>query len=297
MDQFDIRDPRLVDLFPKSAVIEEIATGFGFTEGPIWQPYEHWLMFSDIQESRQYIWRAGSGHQVFRQPSNQANGNYFDRDGRVMTCEHAASQVTLHDHDGKRVVPIATHYEGKTLNSPNDIICDRKGRIWFTDPAYGRTREDLGIIRDQELDFQGVYRLDPDGTLHLVVDDFDQPNGLCLSQDETRLFINDSPGGHIRVFDVADDGRLSGGGVWADVVGDGPWVPDGMKTTTDDHILCNGPGGVHVFTSDATCLGVILMPQKSTNFCFGGPDLQSLFITASASVYRIPTRMTGLPMF
>ena len=296
-NQFEIRDPRLKELFPEGALIDEIATGFGFTEGPIWNPTDQWLMFSDIQRSQQFIWQEGAGHAVFRQPSNQANGNFFDRHGRVITCEHAASQVTLHDHDGKRVTPIATHYEGKALNSPNDIICDSKGRIWFTDPAYGRTRADLGIIRAQELSFQGVYRLDPDGILHLVVDDFDQPNGLCMSQDESQLFINDSPGGHIRVFDVAADGQLSGGDVWANVVGDGPWVPDGMKTTTSNHILCNGPSGVHVFTPQAECLGVILMPQKSTNFCFGGLDMQSLFITASTSVYRIETHLTGLPMF
>ncbi|MCK0120688.1 SMP-30/gluconolactonase/LRE family protein [Loktanella sp. F6476L] len=297
MTQFDIRDPAFSDLFPDGAGLQEIATGFGFTEGPIWHPHDKWLMFSDIQESKQYIWREGAGHSIFRQPSNQANGNFFDRDGQVLTCEHAASQVTIHDHSGKRVRPIATHYEGRALNSPNDVICDSLGRIWFTDPAYGRTRADLGIIRDQELAFQGVYRLDPDGSLHLVARDFDQPNGLCLSQDETRLFINDSPRGHIRVFDVAADGALSGGEIWANVVGDGPWVPDGMKTTTQDHILCNGPSGVHVFTADAQCLGVILMPQKSTNFCFGGADMTSLFITASASVYRIETRMTGLAMF
>lgn len=297
MTQFDIRNPSMMDLFPQGAGLSEIATGFGFTEGPIWHPYDHWLMFSDIQESKQYIWCDGEGHSIFRQPSNQANGNYFDREGRVITCEHAASQVTIHDHDGKRVAPIATHYDGAALNSPNDIICDTNGRIWFTDPAYGRTRADLGIIRDQDIGFQGVYRLDPDGTLHLVADDFDQPNGLCLSQDETRLFVNDSPHGHIRVFDVNSDGTLSGGDVWATLTGNGPWVPDGMKTTTTDHILCNGPGGVHVFTPDAQCLGVILMPQKSTNFCFGGPDMSSLFITASTSVYRIETTLVGLPMF
>lgn len=296
MTLFEIRDAAFSELFPKDVALTEIATGFGFTEGPIWHPGDQWLMFSDIPQSKQYVWKEGEGHRIFRQPSNQANGNFFDRKGQVITCEHAASQVTRHDHDGKRVMPIATHYQGRALNSPNDIICDSQGRIWFTDPAYGRTRKDLGILREQELGFQGVYRLDLDGTLHLVVDDFDQPNGLCMSQDESRLFINDSPGGHIRVFDVQDDGSLSGGEIWADVVGDGPWVPDGMKTTTSDHILCNGPSGVHIFSPDGVCLGVILMPQKSTNFCFGGPDLASLFITASTSVYRIETLMTGLPM-
>lgn len=290
------RDPRMETVFAKGASLSRIASGFVFTEGPIWHPRDERLIFSDIAASRQYQWTPESGTRIFRTPSNQANGNCFDNAGQVISCEHAASRVVVHDHGGKRVRPLATHFQGKELNSPNDVICDRQGRIWFTDPAYGRTREDLGVIRPQELDFQGVYRLDPDGTLHLVADDFAQPNGLCLSQDETRLFINDSPRGHIRVFDVAADGSLTGGAIWAELTGEGPWVPDGMKTTTEDHILCNGPGGVHVFTPDATCLGLIEMPEKSTNFCFGGPDLQSLFITASTSVYRIETRMTGLPM-
>lgn len=294
--QLESRHASFRSLFPDGAQLRPVCGDFVFTEGPIWHPTNHYLVFSDIAASKQYRWDAETGLSIFRQPSNQANGNCFDRRGRVLTCEHAASQVTRHDHNGKRVTPIATHYQGKALNSPNDIVCDSLGRIWFTDPAFGRTREDLGEIREQELSFQGVYRIDPDGTLHLAAHDFEQPNGLCFSQDETKLFINDSPRGHIRVFDVAEDGSLSGGEVWADVTGEGIWVPDGMKTTTDDHILCNGPGGVHVFDRTATCLGVILMPEKSTNFCFGGPDLRSLFITASTHVYRIETTMTGLPM-
>lgn len=294
--KFNLRHPDMGSLFPDDAQLVPIASDFTFTEGPIWHPSNQFLIFSDIAESKQWKWSAEGGLSPFRFPSNQANGNCFDRDGMVITCEHASSQVIRIDHGGKRVTPIATHYTGKALNSPNDVVCDSLGRIWFTDPAFGRTRADLGELRDQELDFQGVYRLDPDGSLHLVVDDFEQPNGLCFSQDETRLFINDSPRGHIRVFDVHPDGTLSGGDVWADVTGNGLWVPDGMKTTTTDHILCNGPGGVHIFDRDATCLGVILMPEKSTNFCFGGPDLSSLFITASTRVYRIETKLTGLPM-
>ncbi len=294
---FDIRSDAFTAAIPADSKLEEIAGNFGFTEGPIWHPSEHWLMFSDIQESHQYKWSEGEGLRVFRTPSNQANGNFFDRAGRVISCEHAASQLVRHEHDGKLVVPLATHYAGKELNSPNDVICDSKGRIWFTDPSFGRIREDLGILRDQELPYQGVFRLDPDGTLALVADDFQQPNGLCLSADESRLFVNDSWGGHIRVMDVAEDGRLTDARVWADVTGEGEGVPDGMKTTTEGHILCNGPGGVHLFDADATCLGVILTPQKSTNFCFGGPAFRTLFITASTSVYRIETALTGLAMF
>lgn len=273
-----------------------MAGGLGFTEGPIWHPDQSWLMFSDIAMSRQYRWSEAEGLTSFRHPSNQANGNCFDTEGRIVSCEHASSQMVRHEHDGKLVRPIATHYLGLELNSPNDVVCDRKGRIWFSDPSFGRIRPELGLLRPQEQDVQGVFRLDPDGSLHLVVDDFDQPNGLCLSADETLLFVNDTVRGHVRVFDLSDDGTLSGGEVWAEVTGPGEGVADGMKVTALGQLLCNGPGGVHVFDSDRTCLGVILTSQKSTNFCFGGDGLHSLFITASTSVYRIDTRMTGLSM-
>ncbi|MEL6643253.1 MAG: SMP-30/gluconolactonase/LRE family protein [Pseudomonadota bacterium] len=271
------------------AELKQVETGFTFTEGPIWHPTEQWLVFSDIAESIQYRWSEAGGLSVFRRPSNQANGNCFDREGRIITCEHASAHLVIHDNGGKRVRLLASHYEGDELNSPNDVICDSQGRIWFTDPSFGRTREDLGLIRDQELPFQGVFRLDPDGTLALVAEDFKQPNGLCLSNDERRLFVNDSWGPTIRVFDVGADGALSGGEVWATVTGEGEGVPDGMKTDLAGRIFCNGPGGVHVFAPDATHLAVIATPEKSTNFCFGGPDGRTLFITACTSVYAIET--------
>ncbi|MEM8663144.1 MAG: SMP-30/gluconolactonase/LRE family protein [Pseudomonadota bacterium] len=281
-------------------MLERVETGFGFLEGPIWHPAEAWLVFSDIARSAQWRWSAGDGLTPFRRPSNQANGNCFDLQGRVVSCEHAASQVVRHEHEGKLVRPIATHYGGKALNSPNDVICDTLGRIWFSDPSFGRIRPDLGLIREEEQDCRGVYRLDPDGTLTRVADDLEQPNGLCLSQDERRLFVNDTPRGHVRVWDVAADGRLSGGALWCAVEGEGEGVVDGMKVTRGGQLLVNGPGGVHVFSGvdggKVQCLGVIRTPEKSTNFCFGGPDLRSLFITASTSLYRIETRMDGLPM-
>ena len=298
---FDVRDPTFHDAVPTDAALQLISTGHTFTEGPIWHPHEGWLVFSDIAASRQWRWRNGDVT-PFRQPSNQANGNFFDAQGRVVSCEHATSQVVRHEHDGKLVRPIATHYDGRELNSPNDIVCDAAGRLYFTDPLYGRTRPDLGLVREPELGHRGVYRIDPDGRLTLLADDFENPNGLCFSVDGTRLFVNDSPRGHIRVFDVAD-GALSGGGVWADVTGDGShvegseaWVPDGMKTDTTGRIWCNGPGGVHLFSPDARSLGVVFVPEKSTNFCFGGDGLHDLFVTASTSVYRLRTGATGLPM-
>ncbi|MFK7792334.1 MAG: SMP-30/gluconolactonase/LRE family protein [Devosiaceae bacterium] len=273
---------------PGSA-ISKVAGGFTFTEGPIWHPTENWLVFSDIAESIQYRWSEQAGLKTFRHPSNQANGNCFDAQGRIITCEHASSHLVIHDHGGKRVTVLASHFDGKELNSPNDVICDSHGRIWFTDPSFGRTREDLGLVREQETPVQGVYRLDPDGTLALVVDDFAQPNGLCLSNDETHLFVNDSWGPTIRVFDVAGDGSLSGGDVWATISGEGEGVPDGMKIDLDGRIFCNGPGGVHVLSPSGDYLGKITTPEKSTNFCFGGPEGRTLFITACTSVYAIDT--------
>ena len=293
----EIRDRRLLDLVAEDAALERLATGFGFTEGPIWHPSEHYLIFSDIQESRQYRWSDADGISLFRAPSNQANGNAFDRTGRVVSCEHASSHLVRHEHGGKLVRPIATQYQGKPLNSPNDVVVDRHGRIWFTDPSFGRIRPDLGILRDQELAFQGVFRLDPDGSLTLVADDFEQPNGLCFDPDEDRLFVNDSWGPTIRVFDVTADGLLTGGALWATVTGEGEGVPDGMKVDAAGNLFCNGPGGVHVFTADAVCLGVIRTPEKSTNFTFTGPGLSQLVITASTSVYRIQTRTGGLAAF
>lgn len=288
--------PAIPELLESGARLRHIAGGFTFTEGPIWHPGEHWLLFSDIAQSRQWRWHADEGLTLFRTPSNQANGNCFDRDGAIVTCEHASSHLVRHDHGGKRVTVIASHHEGRALNSPNDVICDERGRLWFSDPSFGRLREDLGLIRDQELDVQGVFRLDPDGTLALVADDFQQPNGLCLDLTGTKLFVNDSWGPHIRLFDIARDGTLSGGDVWAVIEGEGEGVPDGMKVDLAGRLYCNGPGGVHVYSPDAQKLGVILTPEKSTNFCFGGPDRRTLFITASTGVYAIDTAAQGAPM-
>ena len=292
----DVRHPSFADLFPEDAPLDRVETGFGFTEGPIWHPAERWLVFSDIARSVQWRWAEGEGLSVFRRPSNQANGNCFDLEGRVVSCEHAGSQVVRHDHDGKLVRPIASRFDGRELNSPNDVVCDTGGRIWFTDPSFGRIRPDLGIPRDELQDVRGVYRLDPDGSLARVIADMEQPNGLCFSPEEDRLFVNDSPRGHVRAWDVGSDGTLSGGAVWAEVFGEGEGVVDGMKITRAGQILVNGPGGVHLFNADAACLGVIHTPKKSTNFCFGGEELGTLCITASTSLYRIETRMKGLPM-
>jgi gluconolactonase len=204
--------------------------------------------------------------------------------------------VTRSELDG-RITPIATHFQGKQLNSPNDIVCALDGGIYFTDPPYGRV-EFYGVKRDQELKFQGVYRVgtDPRNPV-LLVDDFERPNGLCFSLDGRRLFINDTARKHIRLFELQPDGTLAGGKVWAETTGQGPGAPDGMKVDSASNVYCCGPGGIHVFTPEAVCLGVIKVPEKTANFAWGDADYRSLYIAASTSVYRIRVQVPGLPVF
>lgn len=275
---------------------EKLGTGFLFTEGPVWHPQGRFLIFSDMPGDHMRRWSAREGITTFRKPSRMANGNTYDRQGRLLTCEHATSRVTRTEADGRLTV-LASHFQGKELNSPNDIVCARDGAVYFTDPPYGRARF-YGVERPRELDIQGVYRVGPDaGRPELMVDDFDRPNGLCFSLDETRLFINDTARKHIRVFEVTPAGRLTGGRVWAETKGDRPGAPDGMKVDTAGHVFCCGPGGIHVFDPDGPLREIIEVPEYAANFAWGDEDYRSLFITASTSLYRIRTPVPGQPVF
>lgn len=295
MSIVDIFNPAMTAIIAEDAALAQVATGFIFTEGPIWHPRERCLTFSDMPGDHMRRWSAGAGISTFRQPCNKANGNAYDGQGRMVTCEHSTSRVTRTELDGS-ITTLASHWQGTALNSPNDIIVGQDGAIWFTDPTYGRM-EHFGLPREQELDFQGVYRIAPDGALSLVADDFGQPNGLCFSLDQRRLFINDTDNGHIRVFDVQADGSLSGGAVWATPSGDEPGAPDGMKIDAAGNVYCTGPGGIHVFAADATPLGRIRIPEGTANFTWGDEDLRGLYITASTSLYRIPTIIAGADLF
>lgn len=289
---FDIRHAAFADLIDPAAELEQVAADFEFVEGPIWHPAARHLTFSDIVGNTIYRWSEAEGARVFRRPSQMANGNAYDPQGRILTCEHATSRVTRTALDG-RVEVLASHYDGKELNSPNDIVVKRDGSVYFTDPTSGRS-ERWGVPRPQELDFQGVYRLDPASqALTLLVDDFDKPNGLCFSVDETLLYVNDTARGHIRVFDVQPDGTLDQGRVWAELEPLGVGVADGMKCDAAGHIYCTGPGGVHIFDPAARLLGVIQTPQQAANLCFGGDDLRTLYITASTALYRLALRTPG----
>ena len=289
---------RFSELFDETQELEHIAGGFDFTEGPVWNPLGNTIIFSDILGNSIYQWSQKGGLKKIRRNSYMANGNAYDKQGRVLTCEHATNRVTRTDFQNNGEIEVlATHYNGKQLNSPNDIICKRDGMIYFTDPAAGRTAG-FGVPRPQELDFQGVYRLDPsDLSLLLLADDFSKPNGLCFSLDETRLFINDSAHDHIRVFDIGRDGLLVNGQVWGSLKRVGSGVADGMKVDSSENIFCCGPGGIHIFDAQANYLGIIHMPEQTANLCWGDDDLCSLYITATTSLYRLRTKIPGHSTF
>ena len=283
---------RLDAIVEPGAIPERVATGFRFVEGPSWHAGQAVLYFSDIIGNAQYRWHEKDGVSTFRAPSFMANGTAWDPQGRLLVCEHAASRVSRVDLAGNYSV-LASHFEGKQLNSPNDIVVSMGGGIYFTDPPYGRNATH-GVLREQELDFQGVYRLDPVTLeLTLLVDDFAGPNGLCFSVDESRLYINDTVRQHIRVFDVAPDGTLQGDVLLAEVSGSEPGVADGMKVDRAGHLYCCGSGGIHVFNPNGERLGIIRVPEVPANFTWGGTDLKDLLITARESIYRLRVRIPG----
>ena len=291
----EVLDSRMTDVVGADAVVEKLATGFDFTEGPVWHPTGKFLIFSDMPGDHMRRWTQAEGITTFRKPCFMANGNAYDRTGRLVTCEHASSRVTRTEHDGSITV-LASHWDGKELNSPNDIVVRSDGTIFFTDPDFGR-RERFGIPRKSELPFRGVYLITPAGELKLLADDFDQPNGLCFSRDEKTLFVNDSPRRHIRAFAVAGD-TVTGGAVWAET-GGAPHErnPDGMKVDTAGNVFCVGPGGIVVFDDKAVRLGTILFPENVANCAWGEDGLQSLLVTATSSLYRVRVKIPGLPAF
>lgn len=292
----DIVEDSALRLLDPDADIQRVATGFVFTEGALWHSEQAYLLFSDIIGDQMHCWDARVGLMSFRRPSNMANGNTWDLEGRLLTCEHATSRVTRTEADGSITV-LASHFEGRELNSPNDIVVKRDGAVYFTDPIFGR-RLPHGVLRDPELDHSSVYRIDPrDGTLTRLAPRLEQPNGLCFSLDESLLYVNDSPRKQIQVFDVRADGTVAAGKLFADVPGDEPGVPDGMKLDVQGNVYCCGPGGIHVFTPAGQRLARIRFPEKACNFAFGDADHRTLYVTASTSVYRTRVSVAGRPQW
>ena len=308
MDQFK-QFPKLRFVLESDQEVKIVIDGLGFTEGPIWNPDEETLIFSDLNHDRLVRWSEQDGASTFRSPSNKANGNAWDRNGGIVSCEHSTSRVSSLSANGIYKV-IADKFRDSEFNSPNDIIVRSDGCIFFTDPIFGRIREDIGLLRPIVQPYRGVYRIDPDGSVSLLIDDFLQPNGICLSLDEKQLFVNDTHGLCIKVFELDVDGSVSGGRIWAytldneGLLPDGSLShakvgvkPDGLKIDAEGNLFCTGPGGIHVFDPEAQSLGVIAVPQPPTNFAFGGTDLKSLFITAGTCVYRVNLMVPGTCYF
>ena len=289
--------PELERIVALDQAIEELGDGFGGdqgpAEGPLWWKEGGFLLFSDIHNNRRMKWAAGEGMSVFHEPTNRANGLTRDLQGRLLACEHDSRRVSRREPDGTITV-VASSYQGRPLNRPNDVVVKSDGCIYFTDPwtsPLAPTQFDQG--------FSGVFRVTPDlGTLTLLVGDFVVPNGLAFSPDESVLYVNDSRRGHIRAFEMQPNGTLARASdrVFADLRGERPGVPDGMKVDVEGNIYCGGSGGVWVLDPSGKHLGTIVHgAPATTNVGFGGDDWKTLFITTRNSVSSIQLKIAGVP--
>jgi gluconolactonase len=262
--------------------LRRVATDFVFTEGPAWRGADQTLVFSDIPANCIYHLTNGTIVRLHA-PSNHANGLAFDDRGRLLACEHQTRRVTRREIDGS-VTVIADAYDARSLNSPNDLVVDAEGAVWFTDPPYGIRPE------QQQLDFQGVFRA-RDGALDAVLTDFDRPNGLAFSPDGAFLYVADSSRRqHLRRFRVSRDGELTDGTVFCEMHTPYPGVPDGFAVDTDGTLYASGPGGLWIIEPNGDVVGVIALPEIASNCCFGDADLRSVYITATRSVYQLRLR-------
>jgi gluconolactonase len=269
-----------------NAELKKLAGDMMFTEGPVWMP-GGFLVFSDIPANELKKWNARDGVTTFRKPSQNANGNTVDRQGRLISAEHTGRRISMTEADGTVKTVVDQHADRK-LNSPNDVAIKSDGTVWFTDPTYGLPRG-----QQKEQDGNYVYRFDPKTRrTTAVVKDFDMPNGIAFSPDERKLYVADSGRPrHIRVFDVASDGSVNGGQVFCKIDKGGP---DGIRVDANGRVWSSAGDGVQIFGTDGKLVGRILVPESPANLCFGGTDGRTLFITARKSLYSIPV-LTGAP--
>jgi gluconolactonase len=293
--------PEFEKLVSPDATLTKIGEGYEFSEGPVWSVAEQALYFSDIPGDKRFRWTESGGMELVMAPTFKGNGMAFDVEGRLIVCEHVSSSITRFHADGFHET-VCFHHQGVYLNSPNDLVARaRDGYIYVTDPDYGRWNDWIGCERVPLLGFKAVFRVPHEGgEAELVVDreEFEQPNGLCFSPDESLLYVNDSPRAHIKVFEVADDGSLVNGRLLAEGIGgtiEGG-SPDGMECDEFGNVWTTGPGGVWVFNPDGERLGIIRTPEVCGSLCWGGPDLRTLFLTTSTTVHRIPALCTSAPL-
>ncbi|MCB1518144.1 MAG: SMP-30/gluconolactonase/LRE family protein [Hyphomicrobiaceae bacterium] len=301
-ENYEIRDDRFKRSVKLDEPIEQIWTGGKWTEGPVYSPVFRCLIWSDIPNDRRLRWDelTGAVADIRSGLGCYTNGSTLDRQGRIVACEHGTRSVTRIEHDGS-VTTLASHFEGKRFNSPNDVVVRSDGTIWFSDPAYGIESDYEGFEAEPELDGEHVYRLDPEtGSITQATTDFACPNGLAFSLDEQMLYIADSGGTrylsgehHIRAFQVKPDGTLTGGDVFAECEAG---VFDGFRLDNQGRVWTSAKDGVHCYHPDGSLLGKVFVPEEVSNLCFGGPKRNRLFITASTSVYAVLLPTTGAPL-
>lgn len=295
MSFFEVQEPEFERFVLGNAPIKQLATGFDWVEGPVWFGDAGCLLFSDIPNNRILRWTPGSGLTTYREPSNYANGHTRDRQGRLISCEHGRRRVTRTEFDGKITV-IADSFDGKPLNSPNDVIVARDGGIWFSDPHYGIMTNYEGFVAEQENPCV-VYRADPaSGALNVMVDDMNCPNGLAFSPDEQLLYVADTgrmfsrDAQAIRIYDMVE-GRPANGRHFHTI---NPGCADGIRVDSDGNLWSSASDGVHCIAPDGRLLGKILIPELVSNLCFGGRAKHELYITATTSLYRITLNRRGV---
>jgi gluconolactonase len=303
-----VLDSRLLDLVSEGVVVDKISTGHRFTEGPVWHHRDRVLTFSDVFGRKMHRWTEQGGTVTLRDPSGEGNGNTYDHQGNLITCEHQNRRISRTLADGT-IETVVDRYEGGRFNSPNDVICAPNGDLIFTDPTFGLRQPD-GTMLEQEYPCAGVFRFSPaDGSLRLLVEDVVSPNGLALSDDGKTFYVDDSRELNVRAFDVADDGSLSNSRVVCKVeYQEESALPDGMKLDSlgNLYVTPNNRLGVWVYAPDGTLLGMIGVgeersifrdaPGGPANLCWGGDDWQTMFVTAVSSVYRLRMKVPGQPV-
>ena len=289
---FEVYDERFERMLPDGAKLTRHCTGMAWSEGPVYFAEGSYLLWSDIPNDRIMKWSDAEGLSVFRQPAGYTNGHYRDRQGRLVSCEHGGRRVSRTEHDGT-VVTVVDNYRGMKLNSPNDLVVKSDGTIWFTDPPYGILSDWEGHKAESELGANYVFRFDPaSNELMIVCDDFDRPNGICFSPDESVLYVADTgEPAHIRAFDVVDGRRLANSRVFAEVR---PGLADGFRVDVDGNLFTSAYDGIQVYSPDSELLGKILVPEERTANCtFGGLGKSRLFIAADKSLYSIDLNARG----
>jgi gluconolactonase len=291
----DIVDADFTRIVGSAPPLDMIAHGLSFGEGPVWDRRTGWLYWVDIIGNTIWRWQAGVGKEVVMRPSGHANGMTFDLQGRLTLAGWCNRTVFRFEHDGS-LTTLASHYDGKKLNSPNDIVVKSDGSTYWTDSAGGlgipgMVAEDI----QRYLDVQGVYRLTPDGaTVQLLIDDNSYPNGLVFSPDERLLYVNDTRQALIRVHEVRRDGTVEPGRDFHRLSGSEPGVADGMKVDVEGHVYCTGPGGVHVIGPDGALRGRLRLPGHATNLCWADDDARTLYVTTYSALFRTRVQVPGL---